>query len=158
MKAKNLIIAIILLFCFSSVNAQTKNPFEKLSNDKKITTVFISKGLLSLAPNMDINANGIDIKELVNKLEQLEIYTSEEKGGVQLMKTVINSFKENKTYEVLMKIKDGNENVTFYVQKDKDIFKELVMSVEDEGESTIIRMKGSFTAEDIQGLVNKEKK
>ncbi len=54
-----------------AIKAQT-NMFDRLSNKKEISTVYISKSLLGMMPNMDMG--GADIKGLANKLEQLEIY------------------------------------------------------------------------------------
>ena len=152
MKAKILILSLILATSFFSANAQS-NLFDKLSDNKQITTVFVSKVLLSMVPNMEIDANGVDIKKLFNKLEQLEIYTSSEKEGIQLMKSVTDAIKGNKKYEVLMKIKDGGHDVNFYALKGKDFFKELVMCVEGD-DCVIMRLTGTFTQEDIQQVVD----
>lgn len=171
MKTKNLIITFILASCFCTINAQNyqvyvangkyvtcdesgSNPLEKLSDNKQITTVFISKALLSMMPtNMNLDIGSVDIKKIAGKIDQMEIYTSGEKEGIQLMKTAMSSFQGNKEYEILMKVKDSNQNVTFYAQKDKDFFKDLVMCVEGDN-YVIMRITGTFTSEDIQQIVN----
>lgn len=151
MKTRILLIAILLAIGLGNSQAQD-NVFERLSKQKGITTVFISKSLLGMMPNM--TTGGVNVKGLAGKLEQLEIYTSEgNKNASKLMKDEITALIKNKKYETLMTVKEGDENVNFYAYKEKDKFKDLIMFIEEEGESSIIRIIGNFTAEDIKGVM-----
>lgn len=156
MKAKILLTIAVLMIGSMAIKAQT-NMFDRLSNNKEISTVYISKSLLGMMPNMDMG--GADIKGLANKLEQLEIYSSENsKDASKLMRTEIEAMVRAKTYETLMSIKDKDDNITFYAHKDKDKFKDLIMFINEPNECTIIRIIGNFTAEDIQSVMNNKKK
>ena len=157
MKTKiGLIAAIILL---NIVGASAQDLFEKLGNNDQITSVFISKSLLSMFPSMsdNINVEGVDVKDIVAKLEQIDIYTSDNKEAAQLIRTEAKKLQsQNKAYEMLMKIKNEGEDVIFYAEKDKNNkFKSLVMFVDSSDSCTLIRLLGSFTAEDIQGVTKK---
>lgn len=155
MKIKGLLIAIAVMFSAVAVQAQDQM-FEKFSNNNDISTVFISKALLSMAGNMDMG--GANIKGLAGKLERLEVYTSESKDAISVMKTEAKKLANDKSFEVLMTVKDKGENTTFYAKKDKDDkFKDLVMFVNEPGECTVIRIVGTFTMEDIQSVVNDKK-
>lgn len=151
MKIKGLLLAITLMLGIVSMQAQDQM-FDKLSNNNNISTVFISKALLSMAGNMD---TGIaNIKGLSSKLERMEIYSSENKSASTLMKTEVNKLVKDKTYEVLMSIKDQGDNITFYAKKDKnDKFKDLIMFTEDSDEATIMRFVGTFTMDDIKSVM-----
>lgn len=156
MKTKILLIAILLFSALGYMQAQN-NMFDKLSKQKGITTVYISKSLLSMMPNME--TGGANIKGLSGKLEQLEIYSSENnKEAAKLMKEEVNVLVKEKKYEVLMSVKDGDDNVTFYAYKENGKFKDLIMFTEEPGESSIIRIIGNFSAEDVQGVIGKRKK
>ncbi len=96
MKIKGLLIAVVFMLSAVAVQAQDKM-FEKFSDNKDITTVYISKALLSMVPNMD--AGGVNVKGLANKLEKLEIYTSENKGAMKTMASEAQVMKKNKAYE-----------------------------------------------------------
>ena len=157
MKTKiGLIAAIILL---NIVGASAQDLFEKLGNNDQITSVFISKSLLSMFPSMSgsIDVEGVDVKDIVAKLEQIDIYTSDNKEAAQLIRTEAKKLQsQNKAYEMLMKIKNEGEDVIFYAEKDKNNkFKSLVMFVDSSDSCTLIRLLGSFTAEDIQGVTKK---
>ena len=158
MKTKiGLIAAIVTL---NIISASAQDLFEKLGDNEHITSVYISKALLNLFPGMadkmDVDVNGVDLDQIVAKLEQIDIYTSDNQEGAQLIRTEAKKLQsQTKTYEVLMKIKDDGTNVIFYGEKEKDHFKTLVMVVDESNECTLIRLLGSFTAEDIQNITKK---
>lgn len=161
MKIKILALAIITVLSVSVVQAQ-KSMFDKLSDQKDITTVYISKSLIKLMP--DIDTGGADIKGLAGKLDQIEIYSSNSnKSAAKIIRDEIATMVKSKTYETLMKIKDQGNDVTFYAFKEMDRIKDLVMFVNQPEECTIIRIMGNFTTEDIQKVMegtemNKDKK
>lgn len=156
MKIKALFITILFILGVISVQAQSTDMFEQLSNHKDVTTVYISKSLLKMVPNT--NAGGIDIKSLAGKLDQVEIYsTNGSKEADKAIRKEIEAVAKSKTYETLMKIKDGWDNIAFYGHKEKDNFKDLIMFIDEPGECTIIRIMGNFTAEDIQKVMDSKK-
>lgn len=160
MRTKIVLITILSLCSMSGLKAQ-ENMFDRLSNHDEITTVYISKSLLKLMPNID--AGGTDIKALAGKLDQLEIYNCEKnKDAMKMMKQEIASLVKTKQYEVLMKVKEKSNNVTFYAHKENESIRDLVMFVDDTDDCTIIRIQGNFTTGDIQKVIegsdNKSKK
>ncbi|MDR3340043.1 MAG: DUF4252 domain-containing protein [Candidatus Symbiothrix sp.] len=154
MKTKSLLTVIMLLTTWMGF-AQS-NLFDKLSDHKDITQVTVTKELLSMVPGMasSMNMNGVDIKDIVDKLEQIDIFTTEEKTSMQLMQKEVSAFlKGNKSYEALMKIKEVGENVSFYAQKDGELIKSLLMFVDGEDECVVIRLLGKFKTEDVQKII-----
>ncbi len=154
MNTKSLFIVIVLILNAWGVRSQD-NLFSELSNNKNVTTVYVSKALLDMVPDMKMN--GTDVKSLANKLDQIEIYTSGNKDAMELMKSGAQKLFKSKTYENLMTIKESSQNVTFYAQKDKDKFKDLIMLVDQSDECVIIRITGLFTTEDVQKIIQKDK-
>ncbi len=155
MKLKALLIAIAVVVGSVAVQAQ-EQMFEKFSKNNDISTVFISKALLSMAGNMDMG--GANIKSLSNKLERMEIYSSENKTATALMKVEAGKIASDKAFEVLMTVKDKGDHITFYAKRNKgDSFKDLIMVINDTDECTIIRIVGTFTMEDIQGVMGDKK-
>ncbi|GHT55241.1 hypothetical protein FACS189446_6300 [Bacteroidia bacterium] len=158
MKRNYLIIVLSLLLVHTSFAQDgLSDLFGKLDGQKSITQVTISKSLLNMMPSMtsSVNMNGVDVKAIVYKLEQIDIYTTEDAAMKKLMnKEVTAYFKGNKAYEILMKVKDEENNVVFYGKKDNNYFTSLIMFVSNEfdDESTLIRLMGSFTTQDIQDI------
>ena len=152
MKEKFFITFLIVLFGGMNITAQN-NVFEKLSNTKDISTVFISKSLLNMMPSVDMG--GKNIKVLSDKLEQMEIYKGSDKSARKAMNSEIKNLSKDKLYENLMTVKEDKKQVIFYAQKDKENFKDLVMYINKADESVIIRIIGDFTAKDIQDVIDK---
>jgi hypothetical protein len=153
MKTK-ILFTVIALFAVWSGFAQDKL-FDKLAEQKSITQVTVTKGLLNMMPNLtsSVDMNGVDIKDIVNKLEQIDIFTSQDSDAKKLIrKEAADHFANNKSYEVLMKIKEEKSNVVFYGQKDGNFFKSLVMFADGDTECVLIRLLGKFTTEDIKKI------
>jgi TonB-dependent SusC/RagA subfamily outer membrane receptor len=157
MKAKVLITALVLSANILGAYSQ-EDLLSKLSDNQNITTVTITKALLDMAPALISNSvEGFEINKLINKLDQIDICKSENKEACRQMKILIeNNVAKNKTYETLMRIKDKTDHVTFYAEKENKNFKSLIMLVEETGECTLIRIKGNFTARDIQEVIKKD--
>ncbi len=144
-----------MLICgFTGLHAQ-KGMFDKLSDNDNVSIVYVSKAMLKMMPNME--TGGANLKSLAGKLEQIEIYSSENKDAITTMKTEIEGLTKSKAYETLMAIKDKKDKITFYAHKENNNFKDLVMFINDPEECTIIRIMGNFTAEDIQKVMEGEK-
>jgi hypothetical protein len=129
--------------------------FGKLEGKENVTQVTITKSMLSMMPNISSSAemNGVDIKNIVNKLEQIDIFSSEDKETSKLMaKEAKEHFNNLKSYEVLMKIKGKKDNVLFYGEKKGNIFTSLIMFVDGDDNCTLIRLSGKFTTQDIQDV------
>lgn len=152
MKLKGLFIALALILSATAIHAQS-SLFNKLGNNKSINSIYISKAMLSMAPNT--NVGGANVKDIASKLEQLEIYTSETKDAASMMRKEVEILAKNKTYELLMNMKDGGDTVSFYALKNKDKFKELIMVTDESEQCVIIRMVGDFTMEEIQKVTGK---
>lgn len=150
MKTKHLLLAL-LIFISGNCLAQ-KKLFDHFSDMDGVTSVYISKTMLQMMPNMKIQ-NGMDIGSFAGKLDGILILTSEDENISKLMRNETAAFHNNPAYEVLMRVKDGETNVNFYIRKKSEsLIGELIMLVDDEGEYVIIQMSGNLTMEDIQKL------
>lgn len=150
MNYNRLVLALILVFSATFMHAQNK-VFKELSERKDVQTVYINKSLLGMIPKTE--TGGVNISELTNKLDQLDIYTSEDGDAVKHMNSLFEVFDKDKTYENFMSVKEKDEKVVFYGKQEGGIFKDLVMIVSEPNECTIIRMQGNFTAKDIQNII-----
>lgn len=135
--------------------------FNKLSDIKGVEVVYISKSLLGMAANMDIpgmDVNGINIKNIMSKLESLQIFSSEQSGAVKKLKSESEKLVKNGKYETLMFVKDEESKTVFYMNKINNQKAEMLMISEEPNEISIIRFTGSFTVRDLQELTKDNKK
>ncbi|MDR2841326.1 MAG: DUF4252 domain-containing protein [Paludibacter sp.] len=141
---------------FFGIQAQS-NMFQRLGNNKDVSVVYISKALLSLAGSIPIG--DADISGLMDKLEGIEIYSSETPAAIKFIKSEFNKLTTEKSeLEVLMKAKEGEQHFDFFARKGKDgKILELVMFSDEPNECSVIRISGHFAMEDIEKITKKMK-
>ena len=136
--------------------AQAQNTiFDQFSNEKNVTYVNISKTLLSMMPEGELDLEAMDLKSVINELDRIQILTCEEDANLaSRIRKACASFKKA-PYEEMMQVKDKGETVTFYIlpQAQKKI-KELIMIVDDKEleEFTIIQLTGNISISNLQSL------
>lgn len=135
----------------------SKDIFEKLTNTKGIEVIFISKAMLGMMPKMSMP--GVDIGNIVGKLESLQILSAESNPASNILKMEVDRLVQSKEYETLMYVKDDESRTGFFVKKEKDSDNtEMLMVTEDNGEVTLIRFFGNFKLKDIQDIAKKQSK
>lgn len=148
MKIKLLFLALVLaLGSMNYVQAQDQR-FRDLSNDKNVSTIIISKTLLSMAKNIDMGS--FDSNKLLEKIDSFEIYSNENKKAFKKIKKEVGKINKDKSYEILMKTQKNGEDFSVFAKRGfGDTFNDIIIPMEEGEKYTIIRMLGSFTMEDI---------
>ena len=137
---KKAILSILLLTSFSLTFAQ-KNPFEQFSDMDGVTSVYISKTMLSLIPkNSKMDYGGVDVGGFLNKLSSILILTSEDQKIAPQMLSLANNRVKGNDYELLMRVKsDENDNINFFMKGKPEDIRELIMIVAgSDGENVIM--------------------
>jgi len=144
-----------MVFVIFVANTQAQSKFfDKLAANDNVTAVYISKALLDMVPQLDTGADGPDLKQLANKLDQIEIYSCDDDAKtIAMMRSEIDAFSKNRNLESFMRIKDKGQKVNFYGVKENSFFKDLIMTVDKDNSTTVIRIEGKFTSKDIENVV-----
>lgn len=151
---KKTILSILLLASFTFTFAQ-KNPFEQFSDMDGVTSVYISKTMLSLIPkNSKMDYGGVKVGSFLNKLSSILILTSEDKKIAPQMLSMANERVKGRDYELLMRVKsDDNDNINFFMKGKPEDIRELIMIVAgNDGENVVMQFLGNFTLQDIQQM------
>ncbi|MDO5664210.1 MAG: DUF4252 domain-containing protein [Bacteroidia bacterium] len=151
---KKAILSILLLMSFSLAFAQ-KNPFEKFSDMDGVTSVYISKTMLSMIPkNSKMDYGGVNVGGFLNKLSSILILTSEDQKIAPQMLSLANNRVKGSDYELLMRVKsDDNDNINFFMKGKPEDIRELIMIVAgNDGENVVMQFLGNFTLKDIQQM------
>ena len=147
-------IFLFLLFVttstvFTRMSAQ-EAIFEKYEDTNGVTTIYISKTMLGMIPN--VKAGNHDIGKIAPKLDYLRILSCEKATLItSLMEDARKAYRTG-GYEVIMKMNDGDEKVTIYQRTMKDGKNEFSLLTEEKDEATIINVKGAITLKDIKDL------
>ena len=94
-----------------------------------------------------------EIKEVLQDLKGLRILTTE-KNTLQYYKEAISKFN-TKEYELLMTVRDKDENIRFWTKEKGGIISELLMLVGGVKEFVMISFIGNIDLEKISKLANK---
>ena len=136
MKSKNIFL-ILFLCCTSLCFAQDKL-FEKYADMDNVTSVFISKKMFDMIPNVE--SGGLNLMNLKGKINNLQIVTSDKQEVRDQMRKEFSSLI-SKSHEELMRVKDNDTRASFYIVQNGDLINEMIM-----------RITGKFTLEDIQDV------
>ena len=153
MKAKN--ILLILFLCCTSICFAQNKLFDKYSEMDNVTSVYISKAMFQMIP--DMKTNDLNLTNLKGKIEGLQILTTQNNS---IKETMRNDFESliGKNHEELMRVKDGKTRATFYVKQKGDLISELIMLADADNSFNVIQLLGNFTLQDIQEITKEMNK
>lgn len=165
-----------MAFASLTANAQVKE-FEKYSDTKNVTYVYISKFMLRLAGKASTpSVPGVDMKSIMNKLTGIQIITSEEENAAARLKADTQGIIKQGKYDLLMQVDEDDEKVRIYHRngnrrqteghqvglngrgaKEKGEANQqsvVVMLTEETAETTVIVFSGTFSLEDVMKMVD----
>lgn len=153
---KRINILVILATVFSLFAQAQQSFFDKYAEMEGVTSVYISKSMLSLLPNVNSTVNGIHIGDIANCLDNIQILSSDESAIISKLRKETASINTQNGYEELMRVREDGEKTTIYFKDKKGKKKEFVLLVDEKDELTIISIVGDLTLQEIQGMIQKE--
>ena len=131
--------------------------FDKYAEMDGVTSVYITKSMLSLFPKGQTNVNGINIGDIASRLDNIQILSADEQPIVDKLRKETSDINTRNGYEELMRVREDGEKTTIYFKDGKKDKKEFVLLVDEKDEFTIISIVGDLTLQEIQGIVNNTK-
>ncbi|HKJ06877.1 MAG TPA: DUF4252 domain-containing protein [Flavobacteriaceae bacterium] len=166
MKKILLILAIVAL----PLSTYAQNSiFDKFEDMDDVTTVVFTKEAFRLAAKFQGGGEeGQKFAEMVKGIESFRVFTTERMDIANQMDNVVQKYLKSSKLTELMRVKDDDTNVYFYIRegKDADHVKELLMFVngvskytkDAEGpmkaESVILSLTGDIDLDKISDLIN----
>ena len=151
---RTLIIAIMATLC-SVCSYGQQSFFDKYAEMDGVTSVYITKSMLSLFPKGQTNVNGINIGDIASRLDNIQILSADEQPIVDKLRKETSHINTRNGYEELMRVREDGEKTTIYFKDGKKDKKEFVLLVDEKDEFTIISIVGDLTLQEIQGIINK---
>lgn len=163
---KYILITVMTLLPLAGFSQSVFDKFEDLDD---VTTVIVNKSMFNLLAKMDIETNDPEAQEfisIVNSLKSLKVFTTENKKIGDDMKSSVDSYLRSSKMEELMRIKDKDANVKFYIKegRDADHVSELLMfvtgmkNIEANGqkfETVVLSLTGDIDLNNISSLTKK---
>ena len=133
----------------SEISAQEAT-FKKYSGTKGVSTVFISKGMLSMIP---IEKGKHDAyARVARKLDYIRILNCDKPAlAAQIKQHSRESIKKTR-YEVVMQMSEDGESTTIYRRKVKNGRYEYILIEEEKNEINIIMTIGNVSIDELKNL------
>ncbi len=152
---KKLFLSAVALCLFFTTQAQVSaidEMFDKYSEKKGFTTIYISSKLLSLfTPREAKTGEGGDIVRRLKSIRILSVEDSLLNKGVNFYKE-LSSRINLKEYEELMTVRDGDEVTKFLIRQKGDIISELLVIAGGPDDNTLISIQGDLDLKMISDL------
>jgi len=128
---KNLTIFILTLLPLTGFSQSLFDKYEDLDN---VTSVVVNKSMFNLLSKIDVEVDDPEAKDFMDiaqSVNSLKVFTTDDKDVGADMLASVNKYLKSASLEELMRIKDKDANVKFYIKsgKDDDHVSELLMFV-----------------------------
>ena len=126
---KIVVIAVLLVAPLVSFG---QSIFDKFEDNEEVTTVVVTKRMFDLVAKINLDdEDGKEFMDMVKSLTGLKIFTTEDNAVSRDMQATVDRYLKNSSLDELMRVKDKDANIKFYVKegKDADHVKELLMFV-----------------------------
>ncbi|MCX2678536.1 DUF4252 domain-containing protein [Galbibacter sp. EGI 63066] len=132
MKKIFLIIALAALPFMS----YSQSIFDKYESDENVTFVSLQPKMFQMLSKINVSTNDPDAQEvfdLVENITSFKVITTEKANITKDIDSWVSNHLQSSNFEELMRVRDGESNVKFYVKegKDENHVRELLMFVTD---------------------------
>ncbi|MDT7830285.1 DUF4252 domain-containing protein [Pricia sp. S334] len=168
MKKANLFFTLALL----PFIALSQSVFDKYDDMDHVGSVTINQNMIRLAGNIaafdESDQDAQDFADIAQGLNGIKVFITQDPGISEDMGATVKAYLKSSTLEELMRVKDKDATVKFYVKqgKDEDHVSELLLFVSDidnpkigiknrKFESVLVSMTGDIDLNKIGALTNK---
>ena len=163
---RNILILIMAVMPLASFSQSLFDRFEDLD---EVTSVVVNKSMFNLLAKIDVEVDdpeAQDFMDIASSLKSLKVFTTDNKEIGDDMKSSVQKYLKSSTMEELMRVKDKDANVKFYIKqgKDDDHVSELLMfvtglkEIEADGrkfETVLLSLTGDIDLNKINSLTTK---
>lgn len=167
---------IALALIMAPVVTFAQSIFDKYEDHPDVASVVVNQKMFSMLASIDVDLDDPEAQktmDMVKKISGLKVFTTDNAEVSADMNATVNKYLKSSQLEELMRIKDGDQTVKFYVKegKDENHVKELLMFVNGlkemtkgqditingekrEFESVLLTITGDIDLREISKLTN----
>lgn len=128
---KYLIIALLLA---APMIGSAQSIFDKYEDMDEVSSVIVNKNMFELLIKMDVDVDDPEAREfmeIAKSLSGVKVFITEDSSVSADMKSTVDRYLKSSSLSELMRVKDKDANVKFYIRegKDSDHVSELLMFV-----------------------------
>ena len=153
---KKLLITLCAILISNITLAQSV--FDKFEDNDEVTTVVLNQRMFKMLASFDIDLDDPEDQktlDAIKKVKSIKIFSTGNSQIASEMKTSVNKHIKSSKLDELMRIKDGDINVKFYVLEGKDEFhvKELLMYMTGLKEITKGEIEVNGKKRDVEAVI-----
>jgi calcineurin-like phosphoesterase family protein len=165
-------ISLVLAIAIAPVFGFSQSIFDKYEDMDDVGSVTINQNMIRLAGNIaafdESDQEAQDFADIAQGLEGIKVFITENPDISEDMGEAVRSYLKSSTLEELMRVKDKDATVKFYVKqgRDEDHVSELLLFVSDienskigiknrKFESVLVSMTGDIDLKKIGALTKK---
>jgi tellurite resistance protein len=127
-------IAFIALLTVLPALGFSQSVFDRFEDLDNVSAVVVNKSMFNLLSKIDVEVDDPEAEEFMSiakSLNGLKVFSTEDAKISADMKATVESYLKSAKLEELMRVKDKDANVKFYIKsgKDQDHVSELLMFV-----------------------------
>ena len=163
---KNILILLVALVPLSGFSQSLFDKYEELDD---VTSVVVNQSMFNLLAKIDVEVDdpeAQDFMDIAKSVKSLKVFTTDNASFGADMKSSVNKYLKASSLTELMRVKDKDANVKFYIKegKDSDHVSELLMfvtglkEVEADGrkfETVLLSLTGNIDLNKINSLTKK---
>ncbi len=135
-------VIIVMVLVLAPLAGFSQSIFDKYEDMDNVASVIINKGMIDLMAAVGDNVDDPEAEEFVGLAKQLKgvkVFLTEDDEVTASMKSTVNSYLKSSSMEELMRVKDEDTNVKFYVNygKNENYVEELLMFVTGVGKMEV---------------------
>jgi len=162
---------VVFLMALLPLLGFSQSLFDKYEDMDNVGSVIINKGLIDLVSAIEVDSDDQDARdfmEVARGLKGIKVFITEDKGVSKDMLKTVGKYVKSSSLEELMRVKDKDVNVKFYIRNGKDDthVRELLMfvnGIQDSGmdfdgrkfESVLVSLTGDIDLDKISSLTRK---
>ena len=127
-------LVLILAILVTPIAMFSQSLFDKYEDLDEVTSVVVNQKMFNMLAQIDVKTDDPEADEFLNmvkNLKNLKVLTTGSESISAQIKADVDKYLRKSELEELMRIKDGDQTVKFYVKegKDENHVKELLMFV-----------------------------
>ena len=125
----------------------------KYENDDAFTSVFVSPKMFDMIGKVTDDQMEADLKDVIKDIKGLKVLRTETEPDKYFKE--FSSSISGKNYDMLMKVREKDQNVKIFTQGSGDVVSELVILVGGENEFTLLSFIGNLNLDKLGKLAGK---
>ena len=127
-------VILILGMALLPIITNAQNYFDSLEDQDGITSVIVDANMFNLMSKIDVSTDDPEANEYINLIKNitsLKVFVSKNSANTSKMQNMMSSYLKKTSLQELMRVKDGDTNVKFYMKEGSNSNKvsELLMFV-----------------------------